>query len=1147
MDTSFGVGGVSVVSLANERVFGDGGAIQPNGKAIITGQIRPSSGAAADNDLLLARLNTDGSLDSSFGTDGVVTQDVDGEADIGQTVTVDQDGDILVGGSAGTPAGQQLVVARFTPDGALDTSFGNGGFYVSHFFSTPLDEQVSGLAVQPDGKIVAVDANLNGRGGFALFRLNADGSLDTTFAHSGVTTVSLDPSTLGYSVAIAPDGEAIYVGGEQDARMAAWKFLADGRDDGNYGVDGYGVGLGTAPASGTGDVAYGLVVERGGAVVLAGGRGFTNKPATSNEAFAVERLDASGHLDPTFGTKGLSTLQVGPHDDEIESLLQSAGGKLVAVGYTATAETASSYTPQFAAARFTATGAVDTTFAPGGKFVVKKGDFSLANGGGLLRDGRVIAFGYSSSGGVYSAEAVRYTPPPAAMAVFPSVATAGDTVELSGAGFTDGSAVKVGGVSVPAEDVTYVSPIELDVVLPDSAETGKVTVTTDGTVLTSAALKVKPRIDSIDGGGFPTAGVPFDITGGGFAGVTSVKVAGITWKVRFDSASHLTVTAPANAVPGTLVLAVPGETVTSADIVGLTPTVTSFAPRSGKAGTTVTIRGTSLLHAIVSFGGVNATTKSSTATSVTVVVPVGASTGALSIWVPYGEGTTSGPTFDVLPSITHIAEGQEGQAVALSGAGLGDVTGVSFAGVATDFTPVSSGEVDAVVPEGPTATGTWKVTTASGTATSATYTIAPLITGFSPDHAPPGARVTISGSGFVGVKSVKLNGGSLAVAATFKVDSTTEITMTVPVTEGGGVTLAAAGGVTYSEGFTMDSGITSFSPTVVRTGTKLTITGTLLGAVTDVVFDAGSADAVSAVPDSVSQTKVVVEVPPGAHPGPVGVTGHGMSGVSSKPLMLSESIYDFSPERLIPGDTVTITGIGLAGATAVAFGSDSSSVTPTSVSDSAVTAVVPSGVTNGFVMVTTAAGTVRAQDVELAVTTRNEPNGAQVNDELNVYGEGLDEITSVDVPDGSGGSISADFSWSKSCPSECLHVTLPAGAHAGYIYLFDSQGNSVRTQYYYLILAVDSLSEASWSPGDTVTVTGSWFTTGVKATLNGESCPIVQVTDPSSFTFTVPADARNGHLVVSTEYGTLDVGEFDQAGSAAAIGLSPERVAQSAR
>ncbi|MFN7627516.1 MAG: VCBS domain-containing protein, partial [Pirellula sp.] len=131
-------------------------------------------------DFALVRYNAEGSLDTSFGTGGKVTTPVGTGADYGYSVTIQPNGKIVVGGYAQMGSNNDFALVRYNADGSLDTSFGTGGM-VTTAIGTGSDQGQS-VTIQPDGKIVVAGFSSNGSNNdFALMRYNADGSLDTTF------------------------------------------------------------------------------------------------------------------------------------------------------------------------------------------------------------------------------------------------------------------------------------------------------------------------------------------------------------------------------------------------------------------------------------------------------------------------------------------------------------------------------------------------------------------------------------------------------------------------------------------------------------------------------------------------------------------------------------------------------------------------------------------------------------------------------------------------------------------------------------------------------------------------------------------------------------------------------------------------------
>ena len=185
--------------------------LQADGKIVVAG----SAGSSYPvSDFMLARYREDGSLDSSFGGDGIVTTDLGG-SDTALAAAVQPDGKIVVGGySEG-----RLAIARYRADGSLDTSFGGDGM------ATPaVGGGIRDLAIQDDGKLVV--------GGYeGLVRFEPDGSLDTSFGTGGVVT---NDALLPTAVAIQPDGKIVAAGNG----FTLARYHADGSLDLSFGFGG---------------------------------------------------------------------------------------------------------------------------------------------------------------------------------------------------------------------------------------------------------------------------------------------------------------------------------------------------------------------------------------------------------------------------------------------------------------------------------------------------------------------------------------------------------------------------------------------------------------------------------------------------------------------------------------------------------------------------------------------------------------------------------------------------------------------------------------------------------------------------------------------------------------------------------------------
>ncbi len=150
LDASFGTGGVSTQSIgAQDQAHGV--AIQSDGRIVVAGRA-----FMTDDDFAAIRLNTNGTLDTSFDVDGIVTTSIGPAWDIGRTVAIQLDGKIVVGGYFWNLVDLDLALARYNPDGSLDTSFDGDGI-VTTSFSTR-DETATALAIQSDGEILLTGA-----------------------------------------------------------------------------------------------------------------------------------------------------------------------------------------------------------------------------------------------------------------------------------------------------------------------------------------------------------------------------------------------------------------------------------------------------------------------------------------------------------------------------------------------------------------------------------------------------------------------------------------------------------------------------------------------------------------------------------------------------------------------------------------------------------------------------------------------------------------------------------------------------------------------------------------------------------------------------------------------------------------------------
>ena len=324
LDPSFGKGGKVVIAYPKEEWY-DGVAVQPDGKIVAVGRatlgVTPAFG--------ITRFRKNGSLDTSFGSGGQVVLMLGDAACEANEVVIQPDGKIVVAGYTSDSGGYGFMLIRLTSRGALDTSFGTHGV-VKTFFGpagSAADGSASDLALQPDGKIVAVGYGRMGADayGFAAARYKPNGALDTSFGSGGKATVSVgdEDTSYAYRVALQPDGKILVAGRayntDTSADMAAIRLTPAGKLDPSFGHGGKLIG-----PFGTGyDSAEAVLVQRNGKIVLVG----YARDSSNTERYAAARYTRNGRLDPTFGSHGKALTGVHGHDDyALDGVLQPDGG-----------------------------------------------------------------------------------------------------------------------------------------------------------------------------------------------------------------------------------------------------------------------------------------------------------------------------------------------------------------------------------------------------------------------------------------------------------------------------------------------------------------------------------------------------------------------------------------------------------------------------------------------------------------------------------------------------------------------------------------------------------------------------------------------------------------------------------------------------
>ena len=398
LDPTFGTGGMVMTDINRSTDIAQAVAVQADGKLVVVGQTYKHNDFSGE-DFVVTRYNTDGTLDNSFGSGGRVRTDFPGLAAVPSSVVIQPDGKIVVAGGAFplfTFLGNFEVV-RYNPNGSLDTSFGNGGIVTTNF---PEGSYASSVALQADGKIIAagtvfVDFIIGDQSDtdFALARYNQHGTLDASFGNGGlVSTDFFAMEDDAFSVLIQPDGKIVAVGSANNP--ATYYDFAAVRYLSNGTID-TTFGVGGKVSTDFGDQNFDRAHS---AALQPDGRmvaaGFAISQNGGVQNFAVARYTSNGLLDTTFSRDGITQIDFGNCCQSAYQVLLQSDGKIITVGYANTEDSDS----DFLLARLNPRGSLDTTFGVGGKVRTSFGDLNGgANGAILQSDGKIVAVGFQAT------------------------------------------------------------------------------------------------------------------------------------------------------------------------------------------------------------------------------------------------------------------------------------------------------------------------------------------------------------------------------------------------------------------------------------------------------------------------------------------------------------------------------------------------------------------------------------------------------------------------------------------------------------------------------------------------------------------------------------------------------------------------------
>lgn len=353
------------VTVTVTRRNGFTGAVTLNPSGLPTGASAPAVTIPEGQTTATLTVSAAASAPHSFPTTVTLTGKGAGVSDVTKTVTVTVRG----------------------PAGSLDTTFGTGGLAVNAIGAG--EDYGYALAVQGDGKVLMAGTASGSSDDFAVVRYTRDGALDTTFGSGGKVLIDFaGKSDIARALAVQPDGKIVVAGGATNSadeeRFGVARLNANGSLDAGFGTGGK---VTTTIGGSSADRAQALLIQADGKIVAGGFASFGS--SSTGQDFALARYTAAGALDAGFGTGGVVTTALGSNGaKDIVRALAAQGDKIVAVGGDG----------DFRAARYTASGTLDSSFGTGGKVsAVFSGSIGIANAVAVDGQNRLVLAGTSEN------------------------------------------------------------------------------------------------------------------------------------------------------------------------------------------------------------------------------------------------------------------------------------------------------------------------------------------------------------------------------------------------------------------------------------------------------------------------------------------------------------------------------------------------------------------------------------------------------------------------------------------------------------------------------------------------------------------------------------------------------------------------------
>jgi uncharacterized delta-60 repeat protein len=342
LDNTFDTDGFVLTAIALYSTEAFAVALQTDGK-IVVGGYKVQGGPTPTSDFVLIRYNTDGSLDNTFGGDGIVESDFSIE-DAVKSIAIQPDGNIIAGGYIRPGENYDFAITRYTSEGILDNTFSDDGFLslsLGNYYCW-----IGSIVLQDDSKIVASNVT----SGSSMIRLNQDGTFDNTFSDDGIVSI---PAGDAMSLALQDDNKLV-LAGAIGLDFGIMRCNSDGSIDNTFGTNG---SVSTDFGMNRSERANAVVIQADGRITAAG---YTKPDFGGNSQFALAQYNPDGSLNSSFGTNGILTTGMVTNVfensyDAVTVMALQADEKIIVAGYSGLAN------KDFALARYLNSGTVDVS------------------------------------------------------------------------------------------------------------------------------------------------------------------------------------------------------------------------------------------------------------------------------------------------------------------------------------------------------------------------------------------------------------------------------------------------------------------------------------------------------------------------------------------------------------------------------------------------------------------------------------------------------------------------------------------------------------------------------------------------------------------------------------------------------------------